>query len=322
MNAGRFIAGGHMPAKINLTSEQINDIIARYNDGESLAYIGNHYNCSNSTIKNKLNEADIFWKPKKLRFSSEIISMYTTRIPTKEICIKFDMTDTHVRRILRDNGIEIESNNYDTRMQYKYNRHFFSKIDTEEKAYWLGYICADGCITEYSVSITSKDKEHMEKFLNSIGSNNKVKQFINMNKMYYTAHASSKQMSVDLRNKGVHINKTFTLGEINGIPAHLFKHFIRGNLDGDGTISNKKRIQLSFLGTYNFLSFIKRHLDLVVKANNRITKHKNIFGLKYSKHSTLIILDYLFTDCSIFLERKYKKYMEIKHGLQRIKREN
>lgn len=33
-----------MPAKINLTSEQINDIIARYNDGESLAYIGNHYN--------------------------------------------------------------------------------------------------------------------------------------------------------------------------------------------------------------------------------------------------------------------------------------
>lgn len=52
--------------------------------------------------------------------------------------------------------------------KYVYNKDYFEKINTSEKAYWLGFLYADGCITRFykgevlksmSLEITLKDAD-------------------------------------------------------------------------------------------------------------------------------------------------------------------
>lgn len=54
----------------------------------------------------------------------------------------------------------------------------FENIDTEEKAYWLGFLYADGCVgskeSKVELSLAEKDLRHMEKFRSFIGIENKI----------------------------------------------------------------------------------------------------------------------------------------------------
>ena len=54
-------------------------------------------------------------------------------------------------------------------MKYKYDINYFEVIDTEEKAYWLGFIYADGCISndnkqQLIIELCKQDKIVLEKF--------------------------------------------------------------------------------------------------------------------------------------------------------------
>ena len=71
--------------------------------------------------------------------------------------------------------------------KYSVNQDYFENIDNEWKAYWLGFLYADGCITikrnsnnqnkmDYNIDLTLKDKEHIIKFLNSVQSNTIIKE--------------------------------------------------------------------------------------------------------------------------------------------------
>ena len=63
--------------------------------------------------------------------------------------------------------------------KYNFNQDYFENIDTDEKAYWLGFFFADGCITinkkgdnkqysQYKVQLTSIDREIIENFSKAI----------------------------------------------------------------------------------------------------------------------------------------------------------
>lgn len=51
----------------------------------------------------------------------------------------------------------------------EYNRHIFDEINSSEKAYWLGFIIADGYLNEdknmLRIKLGSIDKHHLEKFI-------------------------------------------------------------------------------------------------------------------------------------------------------------
>ena len=71
---------------------------------------------------------------------------------------------------------------------YSLDENYFKVIDTEDKAYWLGFLYADGSITRFyktdkktgekvirslslELGLQSGDKHHLEKFLESIKCN-------------------------------------------------------------------------------------------------------------------------------------------------------
>ena len=74
---------------------------------------------------------------------------------------KYNIGATTLTRHLKKNGIEIKENHG---KKYFYNENYFEIIDTEEKAYWLGFIAADGCIVNKGTALENTNKK-LEQYL-------------------------------------------------------------------------------------------------------------------------------------------------------------
>ena len=78
-----------------------------------------------------------------------------------------------------------------------FNENYFGKIDSSEKAYWLGFMYADGCVSmthrdKVVINLAGKDEEHLIRWHEAIGSCLKVRRgFSNGNKVVYSQHYSS-----------------------------------------------------------------------------------------------------------------------------------
>lgn len=214
--------------------------------------------------------------------------------------------------------------------KYSVNQDYFENIDNEWKAYWLGFLYADGCITikrnsnnqnkmDYNVDLTLKDKEHIIKFLNSVQSNTiikerniKLKDNIYKN---YRATICNKKMCEDLNNLGCTPNKTFDLIFPNNLEDDLVRHFIRGYFDGDGCIHiniNNRAVAFEILGTLDMLKGIKEYFNNNVKninCNIFKSKNKNVYELRcYGFYNIGKLYKLLYKDCNIYLERKLKTF--------------
>lgn len=91
---------------------------------------------------------------------------------------------------------------------------FFKTIDTEEKAYWLGFIAADGNIRKNllacSIELKLSDKGHLEKFAECFDGYYRVEE---LQREYPSARIQiySKQCCLDLAQYGVTPTKSLTL---------------------------------------------------------------------------------------------------------------
>ncbi len=208
--------------------------------------------------------------------------------------------------------------------RYTLNEKYFDKIDCPEKAYWLGYLYADGNVTsgnkrKYTVRLFAdiRDRECLEKLSIELGSNKPI---------YWSKPSVTGQMGcVEFCSRhlvqsviklGLIPSKTFKLTFPTFLQPELQRHFIRGYLDGDGSISAKQP-NLSFVGTKEFCLTLKKIIDDKFSTNATISiRHKerdnNIRQLAIGgRHKVKAILDWLYADATCFLERKYLKYKEI-----------
>ena len=143
---------------------------------------------------------------------------------------------------------------------YNFNKDYFQKIDTEDKAYFLGFIVADGCISEKSnsVQIIQKETYILEEFKKYIEFNGPV--YKDEYRGISCITVNSSKTKKDLENLGITPNKTMIVKYPN-ISEHLQNHFIRGVFDGDGCISlrtdkrdNSQRDQVNICsGSYDFI---------------------------------------------------------------------
>ena len=223
------------------------------------------------------------------------------------------------------------------RSEYKYktkftvNQDFFKEINTEFKAYILGFICADGHIDYKNprIVITLKDEDYklLEDIKKAMESTHPVVRHIKRenpykksnNKTLYQCSLSinGKELVAPLMLMGLTSNKTYTLEAsiMNYIPEKLVRHFLRGYFDGDGCISWDKRYQwgnksvIHVAGNYDFLqnSFNKY---FPTNCNLKLyKKSKQCYDYTIQdKKQVLKFLAYLYNDAKIYLERKFKLY--------------
>jgi len=190
----------------------------------------------------------------------------------------------------------------------------FNKIDTEEKAYWLGFLAADGYVgrkNEVELSLALKDENHLIKF------NNFLKKSKTIKKDSFRVRCGFKDIQIfnDLNKLGVIPRKSLVLKfpSYEQVPKKLMSHYIRGYNDGDGSIFiTNNNINISILGTKEFLEALVLETSLPKRNlyKNRKDSKSNCWFFQYSGKNALLFIDYLYKDSSVFLERKYAKYLE------------
>lgn len=198
---------------------------------------------------------------------------------------------------------------------YKYDKNFFEVIDTEEKAYWLGFIAADGNIRKdfhkLRIELNIRDKKHLEKFRSAIQGNMPIREWIRTKNHSCYIEINSVKICKDLFQYGITPNKSLSL-KINfkKIPRELQHHLIRGYFDGDGSLNMYEKEgyeywEISFIGTQHFLTYI---MDFFNKKH-KISTCGNNFRFNFKKGEDIKdILTILFNNATVFLNRKKEKY--------------
>jgi len=213
--------------------------------------------------------------------------------------------------------------------KYECNDNFFEKINTEEKAYWLGFILADGCVTNnrLAINLSKKDHNHLIKFKQDIKSNGKIIMLNKKSEGIIAKHGKKKfyeqcylgiyspKISSDLFKLGITENKTFTCN-LPKIDNEMQSHLLRGLFDGDGWISFRSadgQPEIGVMGNKSILNSVKQIFNRNCSVNNlKIRPIKNMFRLRYSgKNKCSSIAKYLYQNANIFLDRKFKSAQKL-----------
>lgn len=297
--------------------------IEEYKKGKSIKNICKEYHLTEKLLRNRLILENIeirgYSTTKKeipKNTINEILNDYKNKMSIRKISQKYNINRTDISLLIKQNNINI------SKRLITLDETYFETINTEEKAYWLGFLYADGNVNKNNIEISLKydDIEHLEKFKKSLNSDVKItdgyrkcKVSTNPDKelRYARLIITSTKMTNDLIKLGCVPNKSLTLTfpTEEQVPNHLIRHFIRGYFDGDGCVSIDKSKTPSILfqvtGTYDMLINIKKFFN--IKAN--VHKIINIHDLRCKGNKKAIeIFDILYKDANIYLQRKYDIY--------------
>lgn len=232
-------------------------------------------------------------------------------------------------------------------------------IDSPNKAYWLGFLWADGYIAkrdretwgkygarganrlEYNLkfSLKESDKGHLQKFVNDLQSNYPIHKykttgFNGMGNSYESrVFITNKHMCGDLlyEKLGLIPNRHDPTAIINHIPKEFYRYFILGLFDGDGSFSEYSglkygdKMNVTFGGSQELLEFVEDCLieQGVVEKVNTPSGRRKLYQRHEGKDGTWRslcftgipqsskILNFLYKDAVIYLDRKYQKYLDL-----------
>ena len=303
----------------------INKIIDLYNSGFLQREIADMFNTSRASIGRCLRENGI---TSKIVISNRdiegIVSKYKSGCNIESIAHEYNIGDRRVSKILKDNCVNIRTADIYNR-KYTLNENYFDVIDTQEKAYIIGLLFADGCISERNnaiyISLKEEDKDILLKINKEIGSNRPL-EFLNYNDKnknwsnQYKLTISSKHMVESLRKLGIFPNKSLKIEFPSWVSNEYYFHFLRGYIDGDGSIFKTEK-RMSFIATESFCNSVSKYLydNLSVHCSISVCHHKTdiptrdlrISGAKQVK----TVLDKVYENANIYLDRKYNIYKSI-----------
>ena len=262
----------------------------------------------------------------KQKIVNEYVNTIDYNKSVKELSKKYEIGIKSISNWIKEAGYEIYNSSHHTYI----NETIFDVIDTEEKAYWLGFIYADGCIyskeKRFELELAIKDYGHLLKFAKFLESRktNPIKLHNNVKngKLLKQCRIQFRSEHVwkALNDKGCVPNKTLILKFPDTsifADKKLIRDFMRGYIDGDGCLYLYKRKKsypcLQCLGTKEFLLEFIQQLPISYKNTKKINhppKYKNTWSLHIWKEA-IQCLHFLYKDSSIYLDRKYQKYKEI-----------
>lgn len=320
----------------------INTVIQNYIDDNSISVIklSKKYGIAQPTIVRWLKEKGIEqrvaipkWRIEKLEKAAKLYVSSSLNIV--ETAKEIGISKNQFAKYLKKHGLLKKNMVYQKNISF--NKSYFHNIDIEEKAYWFGFIYADGCVRydentnsgQLTIEIQESDIDVLNKLNECLCSNLYIKKRQRIQDSGYVSNLcsltfSSVEMYKDLIMYGCIPNKTYD----GYIKKNLFSDnielkiaFLRGYLDGDGYISkNKKSVSsLSYvIDNYKVMNYV---LKAIISVSGivptvryeydelghgayrlRITNRKDFFAF----------LDVLYKNPTIYMKRKYDRYLEYK----------
>lgn len=261
----------------------------------------------------------------------ECVQLYNLGKPTTFLAKKYGVCTNAINGLLRRRGVVLKSFS-EAHRKYRINENFFDNIDTEEKAYILGLFYADGSnnIRRYKayIMLAEQDVDILKKIKNIISPDkpllySKRKNNNPKHQNSYMFYIDNKHISIQLEKLGCVTNKTFKLTFPEWLDNNLCNHFIRGYFDGDGHIGiYGNRIRISIVSTESFCNSIK---DILNTLDIKISKlycrfperHNNTRDVRINNNKqSLVFLNWIYNNASIYIDRKYNKYQEAKNLME------
>jgi len=246
-------------------------------------------------------------------------------LPTEEISSILNRTRDAIITKVNNLGI---SSYADKKGRYLFNRDYFSVLNLE-RAYWAGFIAADGCLStvgnsiKLSIRLNRKDHNHLEMFKKCISHEGPVHKGSSLRKQTTCFFSVIEingifEWQSDLyKIYNITPKKSLTLKPPNLRDSSLIKAFIIGYIDGDGYIGRRHYYnywRLSIVGTEDFLMFIEsffnKHYPYYKLAHLR--KNKSIYEYDIQGKRVSTILRDLAT---IKVPHLYRKWNPVKNEL-------
>lgn len=271
------------------------------------------------------------------KFSEEIVNEILQKYDSGQsiTSLNKEYHTTKVRDLLIENNRQVPVSKKGiggNKRKYPLNENYFQELDSKDKAYFLGFIYADGFITKRSqgqsvLGLTLAEIEPIDKFKKYIQTDKKVGYYKKTNgysdKSYeYKLALISDKLVSDIEKLGVTERKTLTL-TFPDIQKDLIPHFIRGYFDGDGSVflhkdsreecSENMYLGVNICGTKEFLTTLSKYLPFI-EEGQCIYKEKrretNCWNLKINSNiRSLELYHYMYKDCDdLYLSRKKEKF--------------
>lgn len=271
--------------------------------------------------------------PRQSKYSEEqqkqMIELYKNGLSSIQISEIFNGSPSGIAYLIKKQIGELRSNKENSRV-YTYDINYFQNIDSTEKAYWLGFIYADGYVKKngkgkmFGLTLSIEDKEHLEKFSTALNYNYPIKTYnptkgAYSSKKYCRIQIFGDEIYNSLVKHGVLENKTLILKPPN-INKKFYRYFIRGYYDGDGCITynskDHKTFKIKILGTKEILKFIIDYIESndiasITKFYKRRNTDKVLSIEMGGNYQVYKFLELTYEDSFVCLKRKHMKYLEL-----------
>lgn len=264
----------------------------------------------------------------------EICQRYVAGESTVVLARAYGVTKAAIRSMLVKRGVPRRENTPELHRLYHCNHAYFDEPLDEERAYWIGFLLADGFVAYHrtitgapiiGMSLSIIDLAHVERFRDALQSNHPIGQYIH--KSGYGAGFTTARFTISslelVNGAGRHgiIQHKTKICATPQLPSELMCHMYRGYVDGDGGLSlyirgGSRNASLDINGTRAFLQdfadWLAIHAGTKPKSPKTAPNTTAIMRLRYGGLPQVSsILHVLYDGATVSLERKLRKAQDI-----------
>lgn len=328
-----------MKIAMKFTKKKINqeDICSLYRERLPTNKICKKYKISLSTLYVILKKNKIKLRGNRIdsKLEEEICDLYLSGLSIEKICKIKPVGKSCVQKYLKKNNIKTRNETRFKRI-YKLDESILSKIDSFEKAQFLGLIYSDGSLSSHnnliSIRLREDDIKYLDQWRKKLLKTNKPIYIHKRKTMtsptsgkiynikYGTAilDVTSKRVYNDAIKIGLCPNKTKVNLHMPKIKNKYMPGFLLGLFEGDGSIvSCKKSNSFTIACQSNMAADIFNYLNKIgIKCHKY--SYKNINIIQISSIENIIKIYHLLYDVksSVILNRKYIKFTKIIKSFQ------
>jgi hypothetical protein len=263
---------------------------------------------SNDTLRPWIR-AGLSQRPRKVSFEDRetIVARYVAGDTLKAIGADYGVSDMTIIQYVERRGVAKRGSR-----RLALNQHAFDQPLTDDAAYWVGFLIADGCVQGryLTLQLSAIDRKHVEKFRDFLGSAHKIMKISGNGRRpdQYRFAVSSLRITNALRELGVVERKTFSARA--SAPVSTNRHFWRGVVDGDGSIGWRARSRgrpqfcLQVAGSLPLMTQFRDYVRSITTSRANVYPNRRIYVFACTANVGKTVVRILYKDAPVALSRK------------------
>ena len=311
-----------------LSNDERQNILDLYASGMTIKNIATATNRATGSVGNVIKGVTNRAKPVPPERLQQISDAYLNNKDTLACASQFGISRGYIYQLLDKNNIDRQKPSEYTR-KYYLNENYFEQL-TQESAYWLGFLLADGCLYQDKYSkriqlcLAQKDEAHLEMFRNAITDTplyHGHSKLSGKDRYHVRLTISSEKVYSSLIKLGLFPRKSL-VHDTPIIPEHLMAPMYLGYFDGDGSVyaaqsqtQRGKKYGINIVGPQSFCLKFQSWMFDKTQAHLNIAQLNcadgKLYSLRGATEASIRILTFLYEKSDIFLSRKFNIYKQM-----------